>query len=513
MSSSDAATDWVTVNARRFPDAPALHDADTGDVRSWSQLDARVARVAGMLRDRLGISPGDRVCVVAEGDPRCFEVMFACMRLGAIVAPLNWRLATPELVTLTRDVEPSVVLHDGVWQETAGAVAAACGISRTIGWRSPTADLDFDDLVDQATPVRAGVDRRLSDPTHILHTSGTTGLPKGAITTASTMIWQTFNIAHEALLTGPGTKQLNPLPLFHAGGLTTIAAPMLLTGGCVAVLRRFDPEQVASLLVDQAVGITHWTAPPVMHQAVSATRTFADGKLPGITYAQVAGGVPSLALLEAWREKDVVLQQAYGGTELGPAVTSMPRHAVDARPTSCGRAVPYTQVALLREDGSEAPVGEVGEVHIGGPSVTPGYWRQPAGTGFTDGWFRTGDAAYRDEEGFYYLVDRVKDMYKSGGENVYPAEVERLIAEHPDVVEVSVVGVADERWGEVGRAFVVLRPGADLTLADVDRHCAGRLARYKLPKHLVRHEGPLPRNTTGKVRKADLRAAAAAQQG
>jgi fatty-acyl-CoA synthase len=209
--------------------------------------------------------------------------------------------------------------------------------------------------------------------------------------------------------------------------------------------------------------------------------------------------------LETFAERGVILQQAYGGTELGPAVTTNARDQVMGRPTTCGRAVPFTSVRLVRPDGSEADVGEVGEVWISGPSVTPGYWGKPAGTGFEGPWFRTGDAARRDEEGFYYLVDRVKDMYKSGGENVYPAEVERIIAEHPDVIEVAVVGVPDDHWGEVGRAFVVVRPGADLDLAAIRDHCQGRLARYKLPKSAVFRRDLLPRNTTGKIQKQQWR--------
>ncbi len=502
---NDAATDWVARNARRFPDAPALEDGDTGESRSWSQLEDRVGRVAGLLRGRFGVGAGDRVGILAEGDPRFFEVMFACMRIGAVMVPFNWRLAVPEIVALAQDAELAVLLHDGVWADAAGKVAADAGVEQLAAWRSAADSLDFDELVAASPPLRAGTERLLSSPTHILHTSGTTGTPKGAITTTGTMTWHTMNVAQEALLNGPGSRMLNPLPLFHAGGLTTVATPMLMTGGCVTTLRRFDPDQVMRMLADPSVGVTHWTAVPIMYQALANTAAFATADLSGLRYAQVAGGVPALELLQLWDTKGVVMQQAYGGTELGPAVATMPRDAVAAHPTSCGRAVPHTHVRLVTDDGREAATGEVGEVHIAGPSVTPGYWRRPAGTGFSDGWFLTGDAARRDEEGFFYLVDRVKDMYKSGGENVYPAEVERMIAEHPDVVEVGIVGVPDPRWGEVGAAYVVTRGGATLTLADIEAHCAGRLARYKLPKSLVLRSDELPRNSTGKVQKQLLR--------
>jgi fatty-acyl-CoA synthase len=425
------------------------------------------------------------------------------MRLGAIMVPLNWRLSSVELEALCADAEPRLMLHDAVWQETAELVAAATRVTATMGWRCPDAAIDFDAAAAKSTPMASTPHlRRLSDPALILHTSGTTGLPKGAITTAGTMAWQTLNTAQEALLTGPGTKMANPLPLMHAGGLTTVAVPMLRTGGCVAVARRFDPDQIMAALSDPTKGLTHVTMPPVMYQYLALTAAFSSSDLSSIRFAQVAGGVPSQELVDTWASKGVVLQAAYGGTELGPAVTTMPRQSAAGRPTSCGRAVPFTCVRLVRPDGVEAEVGEVGEVWIAGPSVTPGYWRRPEGFGFSDGWFCTGDAARRDEEGYYYLVDRVKDMYKSGGENVYPAEVERVIAEHPEVVEVAVVGVPDGQWGEVGRAFVVVRNGSELDLEAIRDFCTGRLARYKHPKSaVIRHE-PLPRNTTGKIQKA-----------
>lgn len=501
---SDVAKDWVATNAARFPQAPALENADTGEVWTWRQVEGRVARLAGGLAEQFGIGPGDRVVIISEGDTRVLELQFACMRLGAIMVPLNWRLAEPELVAQCGDVEPALVAFDDAWQETALRVAGAVGVGRFLGWRCPDVEVGYDDLLDKASSMSESRDNLLSAPTHILHTSGTTGVPKGAITTAGTLTWQTFNTIYDARLTGPGAKYLDPLPLFHAGGLTTVATPMLVTGGCVAVTRRFNPEQIAGLLADPSQGITHWIAPPVMHQALISMPVM-DRDLSHLVYAQVAGGTPTMALIEAWQERGVTLCQAYGGTELGPAVTSMPPDWVTRKPGSCGRPVPYTQVRLVTPEGQDAPDEEIGEVWIKGPSVTPGYWRPEVGDGTrVDGWFRTGDAARRDSDGFYYLVDRYKDMYKSGGENVYPAEVERVLAASPLIAQVAVVGVPDPTWGEVGHAFVVAREGATVTLADLADFGTGKLARYKLPKRLT-VLGDLPRNTTGKVAKAELK--------
>jgi fatty-acyl-CoA synthase len=504
-TAKDIAKDWVRTNALRFGDAPALQNAETGEQLTWRELDVRVGLLAGYLADRCAV--GDRVMLLAEGDTRTFEVQFACMRIGAILVPLNWRLALPELVELATEVEPTVAIVDGVWQELGTKVADAAHVPHRLGWRCAGDLDDYEEALTKAQPAEPRNDLPMDLPTHILHTSGTTGRPKGAVTTIKSLSWQALNIAEWAM-TGPGIKQLNPMPLFHAGGLTTIATPVLMIGGAVLTMRRFEPGRVVALLGDPANGITHFTAPPVMWAALAAQPEFAGADFTALQFAQVAGGVPAMDLLELWRSRGVVLQQAYGGTEMGPAVTGMPRDAVAGRPTSCGRAVPYTHVRLVSADGTDAAVGEVGEVWLNGPSVTPGYWRKdgtidPGRT--PDGWFRTGDAARMDADGFYYLVDRVKDMYKSGGENVAPAEVERVLVTHPDVLDACVIGIPDPTWGEVGRAFVVVRPGATLTLEAVRSFCTERIARYKAPRSLVLLD-ELPRNTTGKIAKPALRA-------
>lgn len=501
----DVSTDWVRLNARRYPTAPALRNVETGERYTWSELDERVGRLAGVFAG-LGIGSGDRVLLLAEGDTRTFEVQFACMRLGAIMVPLNWRLALPELIELAGDAEPSVVIHDDVWRAHATEISRAVGAPAALSWRCDDPSTDYEKCLASASPVEPRDDLPLDLPTHILHTSGTTGMPKGAITSQKSLTWQTFNTAADAGMTGPGCVHLNPMPLFHAGGLTTVSAPMLLTGGCVATMRRFVPDQIADLLGDPNQRITHFTAPPVMWLMLSEQAAYEQGDFSSLRFAQVAGGVPSRELLDRWNAKGVLLRQAYGGTELGPAVTTMPADEVYNRPASCGRAVPFTHVRIVDADGRDVTGTEVGEVWIKGPSVTPGYWRRDAATdgAFVDGYFRTGDAAWRDEDGFYYLVDRYKDMYKSGGENVAPAEVERVLATHPDVVDVAVIGVPDPKWGEVGKAFVVVRQSATLTLEDLREHCAKSIARYKAPYHLV-VVADLPRNTTGKVVKANLR--------
>ncbi|WP_375476504.1 AMP-binding protein [uncultured Jatrophihabitans sp.] len=495
--------DWVAANSRRYPHAPALDDADTGRALTWAQLEDEVARTASTLVD-LDVEAGDRIALLADNDIRFFVLQFAAMRVRAVLVPLNWRLSQSELEITAKDSTPALVVHDDPHAERAVALAEHVA-ARALGWTAAY-DGEYDQRVAAAAALADPALRTLDDPTHILYTSGTTGVPKGALVTAQTLTWHLFNIADTDQVRGPGDRLLLPLPLFHAGGLNTLANPILAKGGRVSVTTRFDPAHCLRLLADAELGYSHFGAVPTMYQMMSDLPAFATARFDHIRHLQVAGGIASLQLLELWAEHGAELQVHYGGTEMGPAITAMPREHVRAKSGSCGYPVPLTRVRLVGADGREAAIGEVGEVWIQGPSVTPGYHDNPAATeaAFADGWFRTGDAARADEDGFLYLVDRLKDMYKSGGENVFPAEVERMLLEHPAIAEVTVVGVPDDKWGETGVAVVVARPGAAVGLAEVTAFCEGRLARYKLPRRVVQ-VAELPRNATGKVAKADLR--------
>ncbi|HZE48002.1 MAG TPA: AMP-binding protein [Jatrophihabitantaceae bacterium] len=503
------AVDWVEYNARRFGDAPALQTAETRAIISWAELEPLVAGLAGALRDTYAIGFGDRVAALADNDVRFFVLQFACMRLGAIFVPLNWRLSAAELATLCTDAQPRLIVHDREWQGTAGELAEKVGMA-TANWGCADAERDIDTLLARATPVADEGVRTLDDPTHILYTSGSTGTPKGALVTGGTLAWHTANIAQVDEVTGLGDKLLDPLPLFHAGGLTTLAAPVLLSGGCVCVMRRFDPALTLALLSDPQLGITHYGAVPTMLQMMVDRPEFASARFDSVRHFQVAGGVASSKLLGVWAAKGVFLQTHYGGTEMGPAIAAMPKEAAAAKPGSCGFPVRHSRVRLVDDDRDVGP-GEVGEVWLSGPSVTPGYWGRDHGSALRDGWFRTGDAAMRDEDGFLYLVDRLKDMYKSGGENVFPAEVERVLVEHPDINEVVVIGVPDEKWGESGVAMIVARGSALITRELLVEYCVGRLAKYKIPREVLLVE-TLPRNATGKIVKSELRARYLAEQ-
>ena len=502
-----AAHDWVTYHAAHRPDAPALRRAEDDRTISWRDLDDRVGRAAAVLRD-LGVGPGDRVALIAENDPRVFEIQFAAMRLGALFVPLNWRLTVHELAEICTDAEPAVLVHDDVWAEAAEQVAEKAQVPRRIAWTvEDDGTSEFDAAVGAAAPVamRAGVTH--ADPTHILYTSGTTGRPKGALGTHGTLVWQALNTAHTTGYSAPGCHHLNPMPLFHAGGLNVMANPILYFGGTVTTMRRFDPAAILAAFVDSAPPVTHFAAIPLMYSAIQAQPGFADADLAHLRTLIVAGAIGTPELFRAWAARGLPLQPQYGGTEMGPmafALDHEAEHQHQAEAGSAGRGAMHTEIRLVDPDGRDVPEGATGEIWLRGPSITVGYWRKPRADFFSEDWFRTGDAARRDADGYYYLDGRTKEMYKSGGENVYPAEVENVLSLHPAVADLAVVGVPDETWGEVGLAVVVAAPDSEPTLAGLIAFAGDKLARFKLPKRLA-VVPDLPRNVTGKVNRDALR--------
>lgn len=470
---------------------------------SWGELQERVSAIAGMLVGRYGVGPGDRVALIAENDFRVFEVQFACMRIGAIFVPLNWRLTPVELSALAADSRPSLLLHDRNWADVAAElVRRADHPVGLVGWDETGGEYELEASRSRAVVAgRAGYD----DPTHILYTSGTTGFPKGALVTHSNLLGQLQNVFVDCKLGMPEAKYLNPMPLFHAGGLTTLCAPMLAAGGSIAFAQRFDPEECLHWMTDTARGITHFNGSPIFFEQIAACADFHASRLEHLRHAHVAGATIVERLIERWLDVGVGVQQFYGGTELGPSAMAIPAARVKDKPGSCGLPLLLTSARLVDGDLCDVAPGRDGEILLSGPAITPGYWgRKENTTDFVNGWIRTGDVARRDEDGFYYIVDRVKDVYKSGGESVFPAEIERALLEMPVVSEVAVIGVPNEHWGDVGCAFVVPGPGRAPTLKDLRQHLDGRFARYKLPKAIVLVES-LPRNALGKTDKKLLR--------
>ncbi len=498
-------TDVVHHHSRRQPNAHAIEDIGTGEVITWRALEGKVAGLAGALADDFGVGKGDRVAVLAGNHPWMLITQFACMRLGAIFVPLNFRLAQPEIEFFCTDTEPAVLIHDATWQEKAVQAAAATGVPKVASWGVQDTPYDIVSGSERARPRPARLINRSEDTAALIYTSGTTGRPKGALCTYKTLTWQTLNSIEPYSLT-PQSRYLAVLPFFHAAGLNSMTNPVLSLGGTVAVASSFDPAQVVSLLSDPARGLTHFSGAPVMYQMMANAPGFADADFSHVRHGQVGGGFLNYDVTKAFHDRGLPLSPGYGSSEMGPIISIVRPSDTLTKFGSCGSLVQHTSIRIVDFDGNDVPAGQAGELWAHGPSITPGYWRRDRSqdSSFEGEWFRSGDAMVQDADGFLTIVDRFKDMYKSGGENVYPAEVERVLHEHPDIADAAVIPVASERWGEVGRALLVPRPGVTLDHAAIAEYCRGKLAKYKVPADFVDVE-PFERNVTGKIPKADLK--------
>jgi fatty-acyl-CoA synthase len=498
--------DWVAHHGRTQGDQQAVVDLATDRRLTYAQLDDRCARLARVLVEGFGIGPGDRVAVLAGNNSNMFEVQFACARIRAVMVPLNWRLTVPELEFICGDAGPQLLIHDHEHAAAAAAVAVSTGIGQRMNWDGGTDGVaDYEEALAAIDPWDGPNEANHDDLLTIMYTSGTTGQPKGALITHGMLFWNAINQT-EFFALGAGMVNLAFLPLFHTGGLNCFANPAFHYGGSTVLMRKFDAAEALRLMSDPAVGITHVDGVPANYLFMSQVPAFEDATFPTLVCAQVGGSPTPVSLLETWAAKGLLLQQAYGMTETSPLVLALRAEDAISRIGSAGVPALHTEVRLATEDGGEAGVGETGELWVRGPNVTPGYWNRPEATAeaITDGWLHTGDAARQDKDGFYYIVDRWKDMYISGGENVYPAEVENVIYQLDGVAEAAVIGVPDDRWVEVGRAYIVVRDGHQITETEVLDHCRQRLAKFKVPQS-VRFIDEIPRNATGKTLKRELR--------
>jgi fatty-acyl-CoA synthase len=494
--------DWIAHHGRRTPDKIALVDLASGRRFSYGKLNERVSHLAGHLRDALKVGRGDRVAVLALNTADTMEVQYACFRLGAVFLPLNNRLTVPELQFIVGDAAPKVMIHDDELAETALTVAKLCNVVSALKF-GPGGT--YEAGIAAAKPVDKFEDVTLDDISTIMYTSGTTGLPKGAIITHGMTFWNCVNLGGPAYIS-PASVLLTVLPLFHTGGLNCYTNPVMHAGGTVLIMRAFDPAEALKLISDPEVGINVFFGVPSIYQFMAQHPAFASADFSRLVIGGVGGAPMPVPLLKVWEARGVALQQGYGMTETSPAVMVLDKEDAARKAGSSGKPVLHTEVRIVRPDGSDADVGELGELWVKGPNVTPGYWNRPDAnkSSFTDGWLHTGDATRIDEDGFYYIVDRWKDMYISGGENVYPAEVESVLHQLTAVAEAAIIGIPNEQWGEVGMAIVAVKPGHTLTPAEIHAHCAANLAKFKCPR-LVEFVDALPRNATGKIHKPTLR--------
>ncbi len=494
--------DWIAHFGRRTPDKVAVVDLASERRFTYAQFDARISRLAAHLRDQLKVVRGARIAVLALNTTDTLEVQFACGRLGAVFLPLNTRLTIPELQFIVGDAAPKVMIHDADLAEIALSIAKLCSVESSL-LLGPNGS--YEAAIAAAKPLDRSEGVTLDDISTIMYTSGTTGQPKGAIITHGMTFWNCVNLGGPAFIS-PSSVLLTVLPLFHTGGLNCYTNPVLHAGGTVLIMRVFDPGVALQLISDPARGINSFFGVPSIYQFMAQHPSFESADFSRIIVGGVGGAPMPVPLLKVWEARGVALQQGYGMTETSPAVLTLDREDAARKAGSSGKPVLHTEVRIVRPDGADAAIGELGELWVKGPNVTPGYWNRPDAnaSSFTDGWLHTGDATRVDEEGFYYIVDRWKDMYISGGENVYPAEVENVLHQIADIAEAAIIGVPDAQWGEVGMAIVALKAGHKLTEADIHAHCAANLARFKCPR-LIRFVDALPRNATGKIHKPTLR--------
>jgi fatty-acyl-CoA synthase len=495
--------DWVAHHSRRRPDEVAVANADSPHALTWTQLEARVARLAHLLAGTGPVRRGDRVALLAENDLRYFEVQFACIRLGAAFVPLNIRLSPGEIRAMLADAGPRLLIHD---TRLAGLAAEVGADLPRLRWDDGPDRTPYAQVSDASAGTVPAGRYAADDLAQILYTSGTTGAPKGVMITNGALAANAVNMAHCSRVADRDAHALNFVPLFHAGGLNIYCNPVLYWGGRVTTTRTFDAAQCLGLLTDARLGVTITNGVLQMFERIAEADGFAQARFPSLRVALFGGFGPSAPQTYArWFGRGFALQLGYGSTELGPmaSMSDDPDEGAIAR-GEFGRPLPLVELRSVDDDGDPLPPGGTGEIQVRGPAVTAGYWRRHSEGRTGDGWFSIGDVGFVDESGFVHVTGRLVDKYRSGGENIYPAEVEAAYLDMTGIVELAVVGVPDETWGEVGLLVVVPEPGVNITLEAVRRHAEGKLARFKIPQHL-RVVDRLPRSATEKVARAELR--------
>ena len=484
--------DWLSKWAIYSPHHIAIKEYETGKTFTYSELNTAANQLANVLTTEHGLRNADRVAIIAENCAEYVILMSVAQKTGIIIVPLNYRLAVEEIDYLLQDAQPKLI----IWETKFAHLVRETAAFEKIKHRIPLENLQaiYQDAPQETFP---SVEIDDNHPIFILYTSGTTGFPKGAIYSHGMLFWNSVNTAI-SLVINSESRTVNCMPPFHTGGLNVLLTPFLHRGGFVCLMKQFDAVAVLKLLESEEV--TLFMAVPTMLKMMADDATFAAAEFPKLKYFIVGGESMPVPLIEKWATKNVPVRQGYGMTEVGPNLTSLHQDDAVRKKGSIGRANFYVQTKVVNEKGEEVAPNESGELLLKGPMVTPGYWQNESATtkAIKDGWFYTGDRVRQDEDGYFYVVDRIKNMFISGGENVYPAEVERVLIQHEAISEVVVVGVPHEKWGEVGKAFVVLKEGQAIDLDEVKSFCLQRLSKFKIPKHLeILTE--LPKNASGKI--------------
>ena len=472
---------------------------------TYRQLNHRVNRLARALAAQ-GLSYGDRIAMLSYNSLEFIEVIMAAAKLGLILVPLNWRLTGAELAFQIKDSETRFLVFDPELSPLAEAISRETKLDQTmvLGSDDISGALSYEKLLAGQSDAEPSPDRDPNgdSPHIIMYTAGTTGQPKGAVLTQAAAFWNVLNL--ESIDFTSRDRNLLVLPMFHIGGIGLFTLPMLYHGATVVIMRAFDPAVCLKLLVQEK--ITLFFGVPAVFLFLLQHPDFSAEAFREVRLVMSGGAPLPVSLVRRYHDEGIVLQQGFGMSEAAPSIATLDRDLALTKAGSIGRAVFHLDAMIVDDDMRELPRGQVGELVMRGPNLMQGYWNRPEANeeAFRGGWFHSGDLAYMDEDGDLFIVERKKDMFISGGENVYPAEVENAIFELPQVSEAAVIGVKDEKWGEVGLAVVALKEGHDLAGERIIEHLRTRLAKYKIPKRVV-FVNQLPRNAAGKVLKTELR--------
>lgn len=529
LEQGDSTAYWFERRCEKTPDKIAVVDVHTGERCTYRELANRAGRLALVLRHH-GVGAEDRVAVLLLNQVEMVDALLACRILGSIAVPMNWRLAESELSEIVRDCSPKVLLYDGtdpllavISEAIQGDTIERLDVSVLLYTQ---ADVSYEQRVnagdetmdDAVAEIAVGVSTvepaqpseaiaqaaiRLTDPWLMIYTGGTTGKPKGVVLSHGSVFWNAANTVISWQLNELDVT-VTILPMFHTGGINALTLPVLMAGGTVVLVRSFQANDMVQLLREERCTIVLMV--PTMYHLLVQCDSFQNETFPNMR-AFLSGGAPCpLPVYEAFHARGLPFKEGYGATESGPNNFVIEPDAARAKPGSVGMPMLLGEARIIGNGGCVLEKGQVGELALRGGHLFSHYWNNPQATEVVmrDGWFLTGDLARRDEEGYYYIVGRKKDMIITGGENVYPLEVEQILESHPKVLEAAVLGIADPKWGEVVVAAVGTGEAALLTEEELKQYCLARIGKYKVPKRFVLAE-ELPKTVVGKLDKKAMK--------
>ena len=506
--------DWLERGERYWPDNVAAVDVAKGEAGGFTyrQLNQRANRLANWLRDVVGVQRGDRVGMLALNGVEFLDAFFACGKLGAIFVPYNWRSHWRELVDLIEVTQPKILIYSDDFKANVAEIEQATRTTQhAIRFYLHLDSSGIPDSLPYESTIQSVVDAPVTndlidaeDIICLIFTGGTTGLPKGAQISYRMIGWNTLNTILHELQRGDIT--ITHTPMFHTGGLLVYTLPLLTLGGTVVIMRKWTPDDMLDLIERERV--TMFFCVPSQYQMMLQSPKFTATSFKSVRFMTSGGAPLPVPIIKAYRDQHgVVFKQGFGMTEFGPGIFSMGPEFAEKKAGSIGMPNYFVDARVVDEDNQPVSANTIGELVLKGPSMCSGYFNNPEASQAAidvDGWFHTGDLARIDADGFFFIVDRKKDMFISGGENVYPVEIEKALYEHPAVAQCAVIGVPDEKWGEVGKAIVVLRPNASVTEEELIEHMQSRLAKFKAPKS-VAFVAALPLSAAGKILKRELR--------